>query len=249
MTFSLNQIRIALQKHPSYPDRILAGIEIPDADWELLLAKSRQGDKTAFQILCCQGKPLADKISSKRYFAATLGEEACSIATQTMAEFFSCEPRDKEEKDIPRQLCQAIKCDLLNQIRKQETRNRHEQYQNADDRNGENKEEGTDIAASLPADSRKEPENQLLENEYRQNIRECLKDLGAKERQVIEGFFFRQLSMAEIAREMHCTANNTYVLKNAALRKLRKIFDEKQITPSAETERSIHEQTTTHQTL
>ena len=137
----------------------------------------------------------------------------------------------------------------LCQIRKQETRNRHEQYQNADDRNGENKEEGTDIAASLSADSREEPENQLLENEYRQNIRECLKELGAKERQVIEGFFFRQLSMAEIAREMHCTANNTYVLKNAALRKLRKIFDEKQITPSAETERKTHEQTTTHQTL
>ena len=60
-------------------------------------------------------------------------------------------------------------------------------------------------------------------------VRDCLQYLGKREQQVIQSFFFRQLSVPEIAREMHCTSACVSATKKNALYKLRRIFEEQQI--------------------
>ena len=68
-----------------------------------------------------------------------------------------------------------------------------------------------------------------LQAEQERTVRDCLQCLGEKERQVIHGYFFRQLTVTEIAREMHCSPDCVTSAKRHALKKLREIFAEKQI--------------------
>jgi len=222
----LQTVHCAVKSHPSYPDRLTSLTEETDlqhiraADWLPLLKRARQGDGMALNLLCRLSQPLVDSISGKRYFTAVLGrEEAHSIATLSMIHYFSCEPLPKDGREIPRQLSQMMRCDLLNQAQWKETRFRREK------RLEPASEENTAIAEPS-ADSRDEPENRMLQEEWNKHIQDCLQLLGEKEQQVIRDFFFRNLSVPEIAQELHCSLNSVSSAKKTAIRKLRKIFTE-----------------------
>lgn len=229
MEITLQPVHCATEVHPSYPGRLTAQTEatgpqhLRAAGWLPLLKRARQGDDMALNLLCRLSKPLVDGISRQRYFTATLGrEDAHSIATLSMVRYFTCEPLPADSRDIPRQLNQMIKCDLLNQAQRKETRARREMRL-------EPESEDNNAIPEPAADSRDEPETRLLLEERNNRIRECLQYLGEKEQQVIRDFFFRNLSIPEIAQEMRCSPNSVSAAKRIAIRKLRKIFKERGI--------------------
>ena len=131
---------------------------------------------------------------------------------------------------IPTMLKRAIRCDLANQMRRMKNRQRFETCNKpADSKAKDDNDENTDVTANLPGNPRLEPERQALLAEQKRLIQECLCCLSPKEKHVIEGIFFRQLSVEEIAAELHCCTNIVSTAKYRALRKLRKLFKEKQV--------------------
>ena len=73
------------------------------------------------------------------------------------------------------------------------------------------------------------PEHQTLLAEQKHQVQECLKYLSPREKQVIHGIFYRQLSVAEIAGELHCSKLCVSTAKYCALKKLRRIFEEQHV--------------------
>ena len=195
-------------------------------DWGPLLERYHKGDKKVFQLLCCRSKPLVDKISRKQYYAKTLGrDEAYSIAAMSMVNFWNRKDLTGNTRNLPGLLYHTMECDLINQIDRQNTRRRREVHYETD-----SETEGTADEWQDPlADSRYEPEEQALQNDWNRRVRDCLQYLGKKERQVIHGFFFRQLSVTEIAKEMECSPDSVTSAKRHALKRLRSIFAEQQI--------------------
>lgn len=170
-----------------------------------------------------------EKISRKQYFANALGrEEAYSIAAMSMVNFWARTDLDGELRDIPGQLYHAMECDLKNQIDRQKTRRRREVHYEKEAREEGSEDECSEWEEPL-ADERSDPEEQVLQTEWDRSVRDCLQYLGKKERHVIYGFFFRQLSVTEIAKEMECSPDSVTSAKRHALKRLRRIFAEKQI--------------------
>ena len=85
------------------------------------------------------------------------------------------------------------------------------------------------MGKDVPDASCNNPEYLALQEERDRMVWECLQHLGPKERTVITGFYFRQLSIREIAAEMNCSTANVSSTKRNALYKLRKLFEEKQV--------------------
>ena len=232
MKTSLQTIHCVLENNPAWPVHPLpwdAGGSprlCPAVRWETLVTQYQKGEKRFFHLLCCHSKPLVDKISRKRYFVAHLGrDEAYSIAAMSMVEFWAHEALQGDPRDIPRRLTQAMNCDLLNQINRKKTRRQREVHYEA----GSDPEDAGEEWQGPLADSSREPEQQALQAEWNRKVRDCLQYLGTREQQVILGFFFRQLSVAEIAQEMHCTPACVSATKRNALCKLREIFRKEQI--------------------
>lgn len=231
MKTSIQQIHCKVENNPAWQANPLPWEEAgPDpgyaTDWEPLLKQYHKGDNRFFQLLCYRSKPLVENISRKQYFVNALGrDEAYSIAAMSMVTFWKQVDLKGNLRDIPGQLFHSMECDLQNQIDRQKTRHRREVHYET----GRNTEETANECPEPPADSRDEPEEQVLRAEWNRKVRDCLQYLGKKERQVIHGFFFRQLTVAEIAKEMNCSPNNVKAAKWVALKKLRHIFEEKEI--------------------
>ena len=193
----------------------------------LLMRLARRGDPLAMKLFCILATPLVEKISHYRYFTATLGkEDAHSLANQSMLHFLLTEPLRDDMPDIPAMLKKAMKYDLMNQVAKLAMLREHE-MQPPGGKADEEEEDG-DFMDSLPAaDSRGDPEQQFLQGERSREIRKCLEYLAPKEKYVITGLFFRQRSIKELARELHCKTAAVSRAKYKALQKLRKIFKKK----------------------
>ena len=192
-------------------------------DWEPVLERYRKGDISVFPLLCCKATPLVKKISGRRYYSELLGrEESYSIAAMTMVDFWNKEALTCDLADIPRQLTRAVNCDLLNEIKRNRNRGLREVHSEAESETEDERQEFT-------AGSIVDPEQDILRKEWNRRVRTCLKYLGKMERQVITGFFFRQMSVAEIADELHSNPKIVSATKRNALNKLREVFTDKRI--------------------
>ena len=232
MKTSLQNIHCVLEKNPAWAASPLPYEDGADSsvystvDWEPLLTQYHKGDKQVLPLLCCQSRPLVDRISRNPYYATALGrDEAYSIAAMSMVNFWNRTDLTENPKNLPGQLYHAMECDLKNQMDRQNTRRRREIHHKTD-----NGTEGTDDEWQDPlAVNRNEPEELVLQTEWNRNVRDCLQYLGKKERQVIQGFFFRHLSVTEIAKEMKCSPDSVTSAKRHALKRLRSIFAEQKI--------------------
>ena len=206
-------------------------LTIPQPYLERLMQQARKFDPRAIEAFTALAIPVVKHYSNIRYYATLLGkEEARSIAIQTALEFLMHDKLRGKTKDIPSMLKRAIHCDLQNQAERVTNRLRMELRGTAGAANQETEEaDAADVIQSLPADPRSEPEQQALLAEQRRLVRESLQSLSPRERQVILRLFFHRQRVAEIAVAMHCTPNAVSLLKYSALRKLRKVFTEKEI--------------------
>lgn len=231
---SLQTIHCVLENNPAWTviplpyEKGSDSFSYPAEDWEPLLKQYQKGDKRFFHLLCCKSGPLVNKISRKQYFAHALGQdEAYSIAAMSMVNYWARLSPTEEIQNIPGQLYHSMECDLRNQINRQKTRcDREIHYETKGETEG-NEDEWQEPLA----DCRQEPEQQALQAEWNHKVRDCLQYLGKKEQQVIHSFFFRQLSVTEIAQEMHCTPACVSATKRNALYKLRRIFETEQVLP------------------
>ena len=207
-------------------------LSIPRSQWKQLMLRARNYDPRAIETFTTLALPIAKHYSQIPKFAAVLGkEEAYSIANHTMMNFLMQERLRDEKQDIPTMLKQAIRCDLMNQMDRIKNRRQFETGSESGTgrQTAEDEDDATDVIARLPADSRAEPERQALKNEQKRLVQECLHYLSPKEKQVIQGIFYRQLSVEEMAAEMHCSVNIVSTAKYRAMVKLRKLFTEKDI--------------------
>lgn len=195
-----------------------------------LMLLARQGDTRATEFFYWLAEPLIVKYSKVPYFVSLLGKDDIrSIAALSIIDFVMNEPLKDGEQDIPRMLKRVIHCDLLNHTHLLERRSHFEKNCNSSGNGEEDDGAETDELAVLPADRQYEPEYQTLREERKRIVRECLQCLGSKEKYVINGFFFKQRSVAEIAEELHCSAVTVSLAKYNALKKLRRVFAEKDI--------------------
>ena len=219
------------------PEENENALRLNGPDWEPVLERYRQGDTSVLPLLCCKTDPLAKQVSGRRYYSASLGkEEAYSIAAMTMVDFWNRDALKCDPADIPRQLTRAINGDLLNQIKRNKNRSLREIHSGTEGT-------GPDSQPEFLAGSIADPEQDILQKEWNRKVRSCLKYLGKMERQVITGFFFRQMSIAEIAEELHSKPGTVSVTKRNALNKLRDVFKDKHITHPSGRQRKTTEST------
>ena len=197
-------------------------------DWQQLpplLLNYRQGNTKAIGPICIITEPLVDKISNFPYFVEELGkDETRSLVTLSLLELLQCMPPEEDGQVMYRKLQYAIKCDLLNQVQRLHTRRRWERRE----AKSNNEEEDND-SKEMPAPLQDEPEYRVMQLDYNRRVRECLQYLSPTEQSVIDGFFFRQLSVEEIAAELHCSVACISASKRNALNKLREIFTEEKL--------------------
>lgn len=119
MKTSLQNIHCVLEKNPAWAASPLPYEDGTDSsvystvDWEPLLTQYHKGDKQVFQLLCCQSRPLVDRISRNPYYATALGrDEAYSIAAMAMVNFWNRTDLTENPKNLPGQLYHAMECDL-----------------------------------------------------------------------------------------------------------------------------------------
>ena len=249
---SKTQVKRGLKSVPSrrsnpFPGETNSPLLFSAPDWEPVLERYRKGDTSVFPLLCCKANPLVKKISGRRYYSDLLGrEEAYSIAAMTMVDFWNKEALTCDPADVPRQLARAVNCDLLNEIKRNRNRGLREVHAEAENESQDERQEY--IAGSIA-----DPEQDILRKEWNHRVRNCLKYLGKMERHVITGFFFRQMSITEIAEELHSSTNIVSATKRNALNKLREVFTDKRIllrsgkrykTTASKEERDSHDQTT-----
>ena len=147
-----------------------------------------------------------------------------------MMNFLMQEQLRDERQDIPTMLKQAIRCDLMNQMERIKNRGLFEiGSRSGSNGQAEEDDDDTDVLARLPGDKRLEPERQALQVEQKRLVQKCLHYLSEKERKVIVGIFFRQLSVEEMAEELRCSVNVVSTTKYRAFRKLRQLFTEQNI--------------------
>ena len=213
---------------PQTPPDLLS---IPANQLKQLMLQARAYDPMAIEIFTTLAMPIVKYYSSLPNVVSVLEkDEAYSIANHTMMDFLMHERLRNEKQDIPTMLKRAIRCDLMNQIDRIKNRRHFETYSKpGNSSQSEDDDDNTDFIANLPADTRLEPERQALLAEQKHRVRECLQYLSPKEKKVIIGFFYRQLSVAEIAGELHCSKLCVSTAKYCALKKLRRIFAEQQI--------------------
>ena len=226
---SKTQVKRGLKSVPSrrsnpFPEETNSPLLFSAPDWGPVLERYRKGDTSVFPLLCCKANPLVKKISGRRYYSGLLGrEEAYSIAAMSMVDFWNKEALTCDPADIPRQLTRAMNCDLLNEIKRNRNRGLREVHSEAE---GESQDERQEYIAGSIAD----PEQEVLRKEWNRKVHNCLKYLGKKERQVITGLIFRQMSIAEIAAELKSNTNAVSLARRDALKKLRDVFKDKHIT-------------------
>lgn len=214
---------------PQKPPDLLS---IPADQLKQLMRQARNYDPRAIEIFTTLAMPIAKHYSSLPNVVSVLGkDEAYGIANHTMMDFLMHERLRKEKQDIPTMLKQAIRCDLMNQMERIKNRRQFETGSRSGSKGKAEDEEDddTDVIANLPGDKRLEPERQALQDEQKRLVQECLHYLSPKEKIVIQGLFYRQLSVEEMAAEMHCSVNIVSTAKYRAMVKLRKLFTDKQI--------------------
>ncbi|MCI8511495.1 MAG: FliA/WhiG family RNA polymerase sigma factor [Lachnospiraceae bacterium] len=82
------------------------------------------------------------------------------------------------------------------------------------------------MAGLIPQDSSGQPEEQYLENEFRETLREGIKTLNEKEMTVISLYYVQELNMKEIAEVMQVSKPRISQIHANAIRKLKEYLEQ-----------------------
>ena len=196
-----------------------------DPPWNEWLRLARQGNEHAKLRFCTQAEPFIELFCRIRYFRRFLGEEEIrGIAALKVMEFLMEYPDPPEDKEIPVLLKRVIRNALLYPTEKAEVRSRREQRPATLQGDGE-KDGEVNAIEGFPAKRREEPEAKLLSKELQNATAEAMQQLLPSEQNVIRALFFRNKTIAAIAKELQCTRQNVEQMRDRALRRLREFFE------------------------
>ena len=194
--------------------------------WKEWMRKARDGDTQATQIFCEAATPFIRKLCEWRLFKDKLGaDEAYSIAALAMIEFLMTYRGETKERHIPLLLWRYVRCELLNAVRKQNTRRKHELPETFICENGEGT--GSPLAQKPDPDLAVNPEQLLLQEELREEARNAVNRLEPGERAVIRAYYFQGKSIGEISRQLRCSPQYIRRLRRTALVRLRDLLEER----------------------
>lgn len=197
--------------------------EQPLNEW---MARGRQGDTQAVLLYCRCIEPIIDSFCKDPFLLHRLGrDEIRSAASLAALEFMSDYTGTTPDKEIPYLLRRVLRCSLLQAVRRDDTRLRHEGP------NGSSTDTTDGNAPAEPADDPdKTPEALFLRAARRQQVQAALQTLPDRERAVINALYFRCLDTLETAQEIGVTRNYVQKLQRRALTRLRKCLRRQAIT-------------------
>ena len=194
--------------------------------WNRWFREASAGNADAAHRFFLAAEPYIQNFCREPVFRNRLGkDEIHSLASFALAKLMTDITELPPDEEVPFFLRRVIRCELLDSIRVLDTRLRHEQPGVSVKPEGPAAGEGCmQVHDSGAADSRTEPEARYLEKDLRREVRRAMSQLSEKHRTVIDGLFFRQKGMKEIAREMHCTPQNVRVIRINAIARLRRLL-------------------------
>jgi RNA polymerase sigma factor (sigma-70 family) len=197
--------------------------------WNYLFRKTKAGDADASRELYQAAQPLIKPFYKVPKFKNRLGrDEIHSIASFALVRYFAQHTGLPPDNEVPYLLKHVIWCELINGIRNMNVREKHERP------GGPVRSDGTDpdaedanrVVNSAPADDREEePETRCLNKELHREVREAVSQLPKKHQTVINGLYYQQKNMKEIAQEMNCSAENVRIIRLNALARLHQLLE------------------------
>ena len=196
--------------------------------WNLWFRQAEEGKIEAIHNIIMASQPIISSLSNIRLFQSRMSkDDICSNANYVLLRFIKKRRELPTDKEVPFLIRHVLKCGLTDCIRSMEVREEHEQLAIAvkltntyeDDAYTEN-----DCYESYVADTRTEPETHCLNSELCDMVREAVQQLPEDERTVIQGFYYQNKGMKEIAQELNCTFQNAYKTRRSAYTHLKKLL-------------------------
>ena len=208
--------------------RVLSREEWLGLPWKEWMQKARDGDTKSTQNFCKAAMPYISKLCEWRLLTDKLGaDEARSMAALATVEFLMTYKGEIRERHIPLVLWRYVRIELLYALRRQNIRRKHNLPETALCK----EEEDTDsplanMQAPVP-DPDADPEQALLQEDLREEVRNAMNKLDPKESAVIHSYYFQRKSIGEISRDLHCSPQYIRRLRRAALARLRELLEER----------------------
>lgn len=197
--------------------------------WNYLFRKTKAGDAEASHELHLAAQSLIKPFYNVPKFKNRLGrDEIHSIASFALVRYFAQHTGLPPDNEVPYLLKHVIWCELINSLRNMNVREKHEQSGGSVN-SGDTGSDGDDagrLADSTPADDHEgEPETRCLNKELHREVSEAVSKLPKNHQAVINGLFYQQKSMKEIAQELNCSAENVRIIRLNALAKLHQLLE------------------------
>lgn len=195
--------------------------------WNEWLRLARLGDETAKLRFCNQAESFIKQFCNVPLFSEWLGkDEVRGIAALATVEFLMEYDAPPEDRNIPFMLKRIIRNKLTDQLRKQYVRG-HREHSGSSRRKQNNGEQAPNIMETLATSQKEEPEMKVLDKEMNRMTREAFRRLKPCEQTVLRAFFYQKKTPAAIAEELHCSRQYVEKVRGNALRRMRKLLDEK----------------------
>lgn len=200
--------------------RVLSWDEWLDLPWEEWIRRAREGDTEATKLFCLAAEPLIRFLCERRLLTDRLGkDEVRSMAALAMIEFLMTYNGNIRNRKAPFILWRYVRCDLLDNLRNQDSRNKFELPETHRRRSGA--ETNLTLADWKDPNPEIEPEQVLLKEEFNAQVHNAMRSLNRYEKTVIHSYYFERKSIGEISREMGCSPQYIRRLRRKALVRLR----------------------------
>ncbi len=100
---------------------------------------------------------------------------------------------------------------------------------------GQDRVDTRDLIESAPAKSEENPFAQCLRSEMKQHLSQAMSNLSQREKQILSLYYFKQLTIHEIASMLDLNSSRISQIHSAALMKLRAHLEAKKISGNIET--------------
>ena len=186
--------------------RMLSWEEWLQLPWEEWIRRARDGDTEATNYFCLAAKPFIWPLCQWPLLTDKLGRnEVRSMAALAMIEFLMTYRGPFGNRKIPILLRRYVRCVLLDNLRRLNSRRRFEAAE--DDRDKDNLPVEEMSEEPEDPDPEANPEEVLLQDDYCSEVRNATNSLKRNEQAVIHSIYFQRKSIREISHELAVPRN------------------------------------------
>lgn len=188
--------------------------------WEEWIRLARDGDTKATQLFCLAAEPFIRPLCEWRLLTDRLGrDEVRSMAALAVIEFLMTYKGSFRNRKIPFMLWRYVRYDLLDALRRQNTRHCAELPEVV--RGRDRTETNLTLADRVDPRPELQPEQVLLQDDFRAEVRDAMNSLDGYEQAVIHSIYFQRKNIGETSRELGLSPQYARRLHRSALERLR----------------------------